>query len=377
MTSVTHLVTGLNPHGTEIFVSRLLPKLSEAGIHNRVISLSGPGPVGDVLEAAGIEVTCVHLSAANPNPVAFMRLARLLRKTAPDVLQTWLYQADFVGALLKKLIPSMRLAWNIRCAEMDDRYRLGLRKVMIQLLARMSGLPDAVVVNSFAGQRTHAERGYAPAQWHVIPNGVDPARFRPDPNARLALRSFLGTDPGDIVVGMVARLDPVKDHKTLVEAARVLVDIDPRFQFVLVGRGIEAKGTALDRMISASGISDHFHCLGERDDIERITAGLDISVLTSKSEGFPNVLCEAMASGVPCIATDAGDAGRIVGDTGFVVPPGRPTDLADAFVRLTRNGREEIERRGEEARERILGWSFETAIASYEALYRDMKKPKG
>ena len=173
---------------------------------------------------------------------------------------------------------------------------------------------------------------------------------------------------------MCARVDPMKDHPTFVEAATVLTDAAPEARFVLIGAGTDEPGSALDRAIAASGIGGRFVRLGRRRDVGRLHATLDIAALSSAfGEGFPNVLAEAMACGVPCVATDVGDSASIVGDTGLIVPPGDAQALAAAWVALRCEGRDTRAARGAAARRRVADrYALATMIEAYGALYREL-----
>ena len=188
---------------------------------------------------------------------------------------------------------------------------------------------DLVLCNSNAGRVAHERLGYRPPRWLVIPNGLDVDRFAPRPDERATVRSELGLEEASFVVGMCARVDPMKDHDNFVKAAAMFVETAPEARFALIGAGTNEQGSALDRAIRESGIAERFVRLGLRQDLCRLHAALDIATLSSAfGEGFPNVLAEAMACGVPCVATDVGDSASIVGDTGLIVPPHDATALA-------------------------------------------------
>ena len=199
--------------------------------------------------------------------------------------------------------------------------------------------------------------------------GAESVLARPD--ERAAIRAELGLSVDDLVVGMCARVDPMKDHASFVKAATLLAEVAPEARFILIGAGTDEPGSALDRAIAASGIADRFMRLGLRLDVHCLIAALDIATLSSISESFPNVLAEAMACGVPCVATDVGDSAAIVGDTGLIVPPGDAQALADAWNSLRREGPDGRARRGAAARRRIADrYALATMIEDYYALYR-------
>jgi glycosyltransferase involved in cell wall biosynthesis len=292
-----------------------------------------------------------------------MKLVGLLRRLHPDLMMTWLYHADLVGTLAGRVAGVGRIIWNIRCSDMEfSRYPATTRWV-VAALVRLSGLPWAIGVNSRAGQRAHDRLGYRPRQWAYLPNGFDTEVWRPNAQERGEVRKELGFVDSDTVVGMVARVDPQKDHATFLEAARVVLARHPRFRVLLVGR--DTDGLELpDELRSITKV------LGERRDVKRLMQALDILVSSSAyGEGFPNVIGEAMACGVPCVATDVGDSANILGDTGQIVEPLEPHKLASAIAGLVEMPSVDLRKCGVRARERVKRYfSVDTCLARYGEL---------
>lgn len=367
MITVLHLITGLSAHGAETMLYKLVARSDRGRFRHVVVSLTNVGTLGERLTALGVPLYTLGMRRGLPNPAAALRFLTLLRRVSPDVVQTWLYHADLLG-LLSLLVRRGRVpvVWNIRSS-----YHPGLKSAVAKLCARLSALPTVVVVNSEAGRAIHADLGYHPRRWELIPNGFDLQTLAPDAAARESVRRELGL-PGDArLIGLVARLDPQKDHRTFVQAAGILSRRRPEVHFLLVGQGITLKNTTLRQIIEAEGLLGKVHLLGERQDIHRLNAALDIASLSSVyGEGFPNVVGEAMACGVPCVVTDVGDSATIVGDTGRVVPLRDPHALAAAWQELLELGAEEglaLQRR---ARERIeTFFSLDRIVRQYEEMY--------
>jgi glycosyltransferase involved in cell wall biosynthesis len=166
----------------------------------------------------------------------------------------------------------------------------------------------------------------------------------------------------------------MKDHPTFLEAAAVLATTRPEVCFVLVGAGTEPANRALAKIIAGRRIGDRVRLLGERNDMAAIYAALDLTTLSSAcGEGFPNVLGEAMACGLPCVATDNGGAAELLGGTGTVVPPRDPGALAAAWDGLIALGPEARGSRGRAARARIIRYyGLGSTVARYESLYEDI-----
>ena len=184
----------------------------------------------------------------------------------------------------------------------------------------------AVVSNSEAGLAWHRRLGYRPRRALVIPNGYDTSRFRPDPEAGAALRRRLGWPADAVIVGMVARVDPAKDHAGFLEA---IGRGPPALHAVLIGQGTES-------LAIPPPLAGRVAALGVRADVAALTAGFDIACLASFTEGFPNVVAEAMACGVPCVITDSGGVGLFAKHNvnALISPPGDAESLASHVIRL-------------------------------------------
>lgn len=302
------------------------------------------------------------------------RLGREMRFFRPHIVQTWLYHADLLGLLIARLIGAPIVVSNLRCAEMDLKYYSPLTRVVRWLDSRLSWWPNAVVANSGAGREFHEHvLAYRPRRWELIGNGFDTEIFRPDPVARARVRRLLGVGDDIVLIGMVARWDPMKDHETFLQAAVELRRRQSNLRFMLVGRGVKTDNAILWERIQGLGLKDAVILLGERHDIAALDAALDVATLVSVGEGFPNVIGEAMACGVPCVVSDVGDSAKVTGDTGFVVPPRDPLALATAWERMILLGPAGRRELGERARKHIEGqFSIEAVARSYSVLYEDL-----
>ena len=271
-----------------------------------------------------------------PNPVAVLRLAKWLREDRPDVIQTWMYHADLIGGLAAKLAGGIPLAWGIRQSNLSDQGSRRLTIHTMRMCAQVSRwLPARIVCCSEASQRVHAALGYATEKMIVIPNGFDLRAYKPDSAARESVRAELQIPADAPVIGLVGRFDPQKDHHTFVCAAALLHRSRPDVHFLLCGDDVTWENAELRGWIEEAGIRKQCRLLGRRNDLSRLTAALDIAASSSSfGEGFPNVIGEAMACGVPCVVTDVGDSALIVGQTGRVVPPQNPKELANALSEL-------------------------------------------
>lgn len=337
-----------------------------------VVTMTERGPIGKKIAAEGFPVHELGMSPGRPSLKGSWKLFSLLRRERAHVLQSWLYHADLLGLLVGKISPVKRIVWGIRCSEMDLRNYRFLTAATLRTCSLLSSWADAIVVNSEEGKRVHSRFGYPAGKMVIIPNGFDTDLFRPDPEAGSRLRKELGLREDAVLIGLVARYDPMKDHANFLKAA-ALLSPEEDVHFVLVGRGVVKENRDLRASVDSS-IQDRVHFLGPREDVSRINAGLDIATSSSAyGEGFSNTLGEAMACGIPCVVTRVGDSAAIVGDSGLVVPPRDPVALAEAWNRLLRMGRIEREKVGQRARSRILEQFCIKHVASrFEQLYEGM-----
>lgn len=369
---VMHVITGLGSGGAERMLVRVASAAQREGIEQSVVSMMNEGFFGPVLREAGVPVRCLDLAPGHANLAALKALAQHIKTDQPDVVMTWLYHADLAGTLAARLagFDMRRAAWNIRCSEMNfSRYSWKMR-VVVRILAFLSGQPGAVASNSRAGIDAHQRLGYVPRMWRFLPNGFDLTEWKPDPDDRTAVRAALGLSEASVVGFCVARRDPQKDHATLLAAFETAARAHPHLHLVLVGSGTKA-------ICVPSEIKTRVIALGERHDVARLLRGADFAVSSSSyGEGFPNVLGEAMASGLPCISTDVGDAAEIIGDTGFVVPASNGAAIAASISTLVTMEAEERINLGVRARDRIAArFGVDRAIAAYKTLWEDLALP--
>ena len=371
--NIIHVITSLNVGGAETMLNRLLKSMDSGRFENQVVSLIRPGPIGERIQALGVPVFSLNMWPGRLSLDALFGLTRLLRRINPDLVQTWLYHADLLGVLAAKMA-GLPVIWNIRASNMDMSHYRRLSSTVLRACVQFSGWPQAVIVNSKAGQEFHTRLGYHPRRWVHIPNGVDTGQFQPDPGARMVLRNELGLPSESLLIGLIARFDPMKDHGNFLRAAGLLASRAPDVHFVLAGNGVEPSNLSLRDYLDRDEMKGRVHMLGQRDDISRLTAALDIASSSSSfGEGFSNTIAEAMSCGIPCVVTDVGDSAYLVGETGMVVPPMNPQALADGWQRMIELGVGGRNALGAAARQRIQQNFQQDEIArQYERLYESL-----
>ena len=367
---IVHLVTNLHAHGAERVMAQLVTGSDPRRFHHQVVSMGIVGPIGEDLKSAGIEVCALNLPVKFSLMTAPFQLASLLRRSKVQVLHCWMYHANLFGTLVGKMSGVSHIVWGVRSSNPDlNHYSVSTRSV-VQLCRPFSRLADVITVNSRAGQQVHEVWGYPSEKTRLIPNGFDVEFFKPNECARIAVRDKLGVADDMVLIGLIARFHPIKDHPTFLKAAGLLKSSFPQVRFLLCGDGISSDNRELMQMLHDNQLDSHVHLMGPRNDIASLMATLDINCLSSTSEAFPNVVGEAMACGVPCVVTNVGDAAAIVGDTGCIVSAGDPQAFADACSRLIVMGAPARNELGRKARERIATtYDLTTMVRSYEAIY--------
>lgn len=369
---VLHLTTSLNTGGAEIMLAGIAQGLERRGHSNSVISLTGLEPVGRQLQEAGFPVVSLGLRTSRVPGLGALRLGLLIRRQRPDIVQGWMYHGNLAASVGRWLAGRrVPVVWSVHASLMSGTEAKPLTRWVIRLNARLSGTAAATVFCSRTSADQHYRIGFDRERSVVIPNGIDCARFRPDPDAKARLRAMTGAPAEAFLVGLFARHDPMKDHRNLFEAVGRLRARGVPVHLVLAGGGVTADDRRLGTAIAERDLQQHVALLGERRDIEALASGLDLFVLPSAyGEAFPLVLGEAMAAGVPCVATSLGDCAWIVGDTGTIVPPRDAVALAEAIAAILGASPDERRRRGDAARARIVEhFSLPEITRRYEELY--------
>jgi glycosyltransferase involved in cell wall biosynthesis len=357
---------------------KLLSEVDQKRFTPVVISLSDKGTIGPQIEQLGIPVYTLGMRPGMPSPRVLCKLALLTRKIRPEIIQGWMYHGN-VAALYSGIFskPS-HVCWNIRHSLYSLTYEKKTTALIIRLCGRLSKLPSKIIYNARQSVVQHVRLGYQKETAVIIPNGFNIDLFQPDGDAAGNMRAELNIPAASILIGLVARYHPMKDHENFLRAASILVRDHPETHFVLAGKNVTNKNHDLLQLIETFGIAKNVHLLGERKDVPFISASFDIATSSSYSEAFPNVVGEAMSCGVPCVVTDVGDSAWIVADTGKVVPPRDPQSLADAWSELISMGGEKRRELGLKARKRICdNFSLDVVTRKYETLYEQLAGQKG
>lgn len=351
--SAMFLVRSLDYGGAERQVVETCKGLVKSGYQVSVAEFYSGGPLEKELVDAGVPVVSLDKKGRWDVLGFIFRTATLLRKAKSDVVYSYLVVPNIVTVALRPILPNTRIVWSVRASNMDYRQYDWLSRLTFKISAFLARFVDAIVVNSEAGRTFHREQGYPDGRMTVIRNGIDVKRFSPDRALGSKVRADWNVDPEAPLIGLVGRLDPMKDHASFLRAAALLAEVRLDARFVCIGEGSTDYAAELQGLAASLHLSDRLIWAGSRSDMPAVYNALDCLVLPSAfGEGFPNAVGEAMACAVPCIVTDVGDCRQIVGDTGLVVSPGDCQGLFKALCSML--GDPARSQRGMRARQRIV-----------------------
>ena len=371
---VLHVIGGLGTGGTEKVLSRLLAPLRQSGMDAIVVSLTTEGREGAGMAKDGIEMVALGMGPGASSIGGLLRLFDLVRTRKPSLIQTWMYHADFVGGLATLFYRSLPVLWNLRQSNLDSLHNKRSTLWLARACALLSSQwPRRIVCGSEAARKSHVAFGYKAARMIVIPNGFDLEEFRPNPDARREVRAELGIPDQGLVVTHIGRFHSQKDYPNLLSAADLVAAARSDVFVVLCGDGVDSSNPLLAEWATRPALAGRFRLLGNRADIHRILAASDVAVSASIGEGFPNAVGEAMATGIPCVATDVGDTADLVGEAGIIVAPAEPQALAGGILGLLARSSEERSSLGLKARARIREFfGLELMAARYAGVYREV-----
>jgi glycosyltransferase involved in cell wall biosynthesis len=369
---VAFLIRSLDCGGTERQVVALAKAIDKGSFEITIVSFYSGGSLEKELETSGVRLISLNKGGRWDLPGFLSRFARCLRLLRPDVIHGYLDIPNLLALSAKFLSPSTQIIWGARASDINLRHYDWLRRLSFRLERIFSRFADCIIVNSNAGRRYLLSKGFPARKLRVVFNGIDTELFQPGREARAKVRMELGVSEDMLLVGLVGRLDPIKDHYTFLRAASLLRKERRNLRFVCVGSGPESYARKLYQLADQLSLNEEVIWIGTRSDMTALYNALDINVSTSESESFSNVIGEAMACAVPCVVTDVGDSALIVGDTGIVVPPQDPEALRAGLISCLQGDRSEM---GKRARLRIQeNWSVQRLAEQTESVILAVSK---
>jgi glycosyltransferase involved in cell wall biosynthesis len=367
---ILQVITKLGLGGAETQVCNISKGLVNLGHEVCVVSLLEGGANEKVLNDAGIAVYNLGSGGKPLSLKALYRLIKLVNHIKPDVIHSWLYHADALTLGLRFFSQQGHLFWNLRSSILSPTdFGKGLFCLQ-KILAYFSFVPSGIVTNSRAGKVFHKSIGYRPRRWSVIPNAIDTDVFVKARSANAEAKAKLNLSPDVMLVGLIARYHPMKDHINFLKAAALVLQRISNVHFIFIGEGVSQDNYELLSLSQELKITHHCHFLGERLDISFWQPALDVATSSSYSEGFSNSLAEAMSCAVPSVSTNTGDNAFLIGETGAVVAPRDFKKLSEALINMLEMDGCDRATLGDEARERIKNFfSIDSAVSAYDYFY--------
>ena len=353
---ILHIIKGLDVGGSETALYRLLCGLDQSTHAFFVIVLNGPGHYSSLIEQLGIPLHHLKMNKTNLIP-AFYHLNLLIRNIRPDIVQTWLYHSDLIGGLSAKLWGVKKIIWGIRCEGLNLKKTTRWIKKINAVLSWV--IPNIILTNSKAAAQHHIKAGYNPQKIHILYNGFDTIKFSNDKKkSKQLIMQTQNLPTNALLLGTLAIDTVCKEHN--------------HAYFVLCGQGCHIDNLELSAMINKLIYKDRIILINGVEDTALYLNTLDIFILSSQTEAFPNSLAEAMLCERPCIATDVGEVRNIISDTGLIIPKKDPIQLATACMEMIRKPKIDRQALGILARNRInKHYSMGTHQTDIMALYTE------
>ena len=347
---VLFLARQLNIGGAERQLVTLANELASRGHEIVIASFYPGGALSEKLDKPRVRLISIGKRSRWDLFSLYVGVVRVIRQEQPDILHGWMHTQNVIATLARmSLFSRMRLFWCVRSANLElvlDR----VESTLVWLQSKLSGFADCVVVNSMAGLEHAVSDGVPREKMLFIPNGIDTNVFYPNEEEGKRVRADWGISESTKVVGKVARFDPIKNHPLFLRAAARIAAQKPDVQFVCIGHGEASYVQGLKELARSLGIEDRVKWVQARPDVRAVYNALDVFCSTSLSEGFPNVVGEAMACGRHCVVTDVGDSKLVVGGTGIAVPSNDLEALTSGLLQKL----DEPERSNLRSRQRIL-----------------------
>jgi len=310
--------------------------MAEIGVEVHVVLITSGGALEvDLSNTFGVSIHKIKVTGLFGKLRYLIQLRSIIKVGRFDAVYGFLPVPNLALLVAHTILSRPTIAWGVRSSGLDlTQYNRRVKWTM-KFEKWLSRLSDKVITNSQAALEEYRSAGYPDSKLQHIPNAIDVKRFKPDSNARAAVRKELKIPITVPVIGLFARIHPMKDHMTFLKAVRILVDKIPNVRFICAGatsEGYSHLETDIKNKATSLGVDKHILWLGSRNDPERLMVACDITTLTSDNgEGFPNSVAESAACAVLCVATDVGDTSHIVSNLMSVVSPKKPEALAVAW----------------------------------------------
>lgn len=366
---ILHIITGLNDGGAEGALFRLCKNDCHNSHH--IITLISGGKYVSKFETINIPTYSLKINTIKGALASFFLFKKTLKEVNPDVIQTWLYHADFIGGVFAFCLGYRNIFWNIRNCNTGKKALKSTTRLIVFINAFISRfIPKRIISVSEISTLHHIKIGYQKNKFFNIPNGYEFNHTDVICDELIQIKH-----QSSFLLGMVARYDAQKDHSNLLKSLSILKDYNIDFNCLLVGTGMDGENSKLVSEINDLKLNKYVTLLGRRDDVDSIMQVLDLHVLSSLGEAFPNVLVEAMSNGTPCVSTDVGDAKFIINGNGWVVKSESSKELALAILdayNLFHDNNDNWEKLRESVKKSVFSrFSIDKMVGKYNDIWND------
>ena len=329
---ILHIITGLNKGGAETLLCNLCQFDKEH--EHEIISLSYVKDSQSLSSMHNFSIHSLNFPVGKIRIFGLFKLYKLIKKIKPDAIQTWLIHADLIGGIAARFSGIKNIFWGVHhTILLPGKVKFSTIFVLKCNAFLSNFVPKKIIYCAEKSRQIQESIGFNKSKGLVIQNGYDIKNFSQNDILRKDFRNELGCSDNTFLIGHVGSYHPLKDQSNLIDALAFLNKKGFNYSAVLVGKDLDHNNDDLVFKIRENELTDHIFLLGERNDIPAVMNGIDLFVLSSISEAFPNVLNEAMACGTPCVTTNVGDASLIVDNTGWVVSPRDPKAIANAVFK--------------------------------------------
>ena len=373
ITNTLHIITSLNIGGAESMLHRLIkfkPELIDSTI---VVSLTDDAKIVLMLKDMGVTVISLEIHNWFSILSVIFKLNKIIQKEKPKIIHTWMYHANLLGGIAALMANNKNIIWSIRRSNLKYSESISTFFVM-KIGALLSNIiPRKIVSVAESGVKNHEKYGYKKNKMIVIPNGFDLIKLKRDLLQRKIIRRKLDIFDDQLIIGSVGRFHDSKDYESLVASAPAVIRKFKNIKYMLIGRDIDSKNFTLMNWIAKTGYSSHFLLLGEINDVAKYMSAMDIFCLSSITEGFPNVVGEAMSMALPCVVTDVGDIKKLVGDTAIIVEPSNKQMLSQGLCEMLSHNTVKRNKIGLKGRQKVEGeFPLSLICKKYYDLYASM-----
>lgn len=353
LTKPLHIITTIGIGGAETMLLRLIKHKPDLLKSTIVICLTDNDEIGHILESMGVRVINLGIHNWSSFFKAFFKIKKIIQNEKPDIVHTWMYHANILGGIAAFLAKNKNIIWSIRRSEFTSGESLSTYIVM-KIGAMLSNvIPKVIVCVAESGLKNHQSYGYKSDRMIVIPNGFDLEHLKHNPVIRKEIRKELNIYDDEIIIGCVGRFREPKGYEVLIASSIDVIKHNKKVRYLLIGHNLDQQNTILMEWINKTGFTDHFLLLGQKHNIAEYMSAMDIFCLPSITEGFPNVVGEAMASALPCVATSVGDVQKITGNNAIVVQPKNKKSLSKGLLEMLNMDNEKRHKMGLRGRIKI------------------------